>query len=74
MKRAQRGRRRTGVIGVMLGCMEDLDRAGKVHQVELLMEGDEDLNRIVRRSGRLSSHLDLMLIGMNDVGRCRMYC
>ncbi len=47
----------TGILGIMEGRGQDLERTGKVQEVELGMQGKEHINWLVCHCGRLTGHL-----------------
>lgn len=53
-----RGKLRTRVVNVMKSSIQDLKGASEVQDVELLMQGEQHINRLhVRHCRRLRGHL-----------------
>ncbi len=50
-------RQLTGILRIMQGRSQDLEGTGKVQEVELGMQGKENLNWLVCHCGRLTGHL-----------------
>ena len=48
----------TRVIGIVEGRGEHLERTGKVQEVELGVQGEQNIDRFVSHCGRLGCHLD----------------
>lgn len=50
-------RQLTGIPSIVQGRRQDLERTSKVEEVELGMQGKQNVNWLVCHCGRLSSHL-----------------
>lgn len=53
----------------MEGSRKDLERASHVHQVEIGMQGKQDVNRLIAHCRPLRSHLEQTLyVGIDRTG------
>jgi hypothetical protein len=65
----------TLVIDIVEGSGENLERTGHVHEVEVGMQGEQDVDRLVRHCRPLRSHLDDLICScLGGFLRCGGVC
>jgi hypothetical protein len=53
----------TGILRIVQSRGQDLKGPSKVHEVELVMQGNEHLNWLICHCGRLAGHLWQLVMG-----------